>query len=137
MQFGPGFWPTFLYYFGGTALVFTLVTAKALNMSVGNAFPQEVGLMGGLIAGLVGGYFNRTATISVSTKDKKSFTKKLNEILSSSGYQQTDEIEGVLVYERPRFSKFFSGRVFVQFEDGTATIASRSVQIKALKKQLE
>ena len=137
MQFGPGFWPTFLYYFGGTALVFTLVTAKALNMGVGNSFPQEMGLLGGLLAGLIGGYFNRTTTISVAVKDKKPFTKKLNEVLSSSGYQQTDEIEGVLVYERPKLSKFFSGRVFVQLEKDTATIASRAVQIKALKKQLE
>jgi hypothetical protein len=136
-QFGPGFWPTFLYYFGSTALVFSLVTAKALGLSVGSSFPQQMGLMGGLVAGLIGGYFNRTVTLSVPIKNRKSFTKKLNEILSQNGYQQKDEVDGVLVYERSNLRKFLSGRVFVQFQDDTVAIASRSVQIKSLKKQIE
>jgi hypothetical protein len=137
MQFGPGFWPTFLYYFGSTALVFSLVTAKALGLSIGSSFPQQMGLMGGLVAGLIGGYFNRTMTLTVPAKDKKAVTQKLEAILTQNGYHQQDEVDGVVVYERSKLSKFLSGRVFVQFEPDTVTIASRAAQIQTLKKQIE
>jgi hypothetical protein len=137
MQFGPGFFPTFLYYFASTSVIFTMAAARALHVGLGSGLPQELGIAGGLLAGLIGGYFNRTVTLSMPVTHQKTFLSKLNDVLSSMGYQKIEELEDqVLVYERSALSKFFSGKVFVQLAAGTATIAGRSIQMNTIRKQM-
>jgi hypothetical protein len=137
MQFGPGFIPTFLYYASTTAIVFSLVTMKGMGLGLETGLPQQVGLTGGLIAGLLGGYFNSTMTLTMPVNNKKEFFNILNNALSQMGYQQKDEMDGVLVYERSGLSKFLSGKVFVQIDHNTATIASRAVHIRGLRKLIQ
>jgi hypothetical protein len=137
MQFGPRFVPTFLYYFSTTAIVFSLVTIKGMGLGLETGLPQQVGLIGGLVAGLLGGYFNRTMTLTVPVKNKQKFFNTLNESLSKMGYQQREEMDGVVVYERSALSKFLSGKVFVHIEQDTATIASRAVHIRGLRKLIQ
>ncbi|MBD1868160.1 hypothetical protein H6F95_12775 [Cyanobacteria bacterium FACHB-471] len=137
MQFGPGFGVTFLYYFTSTAVLFTLVSSQALGIGMGSGIPQQVGLMGGLAAGLMGAYFNRTTTLSVTFKGKKAFLSNLNNVLGQMGYQQKSEADDLLVYERSELGKFLSGKVYVQLEPEKATLASRSIQLKRIQKQIQ
>jgi hypothetical protein len=135
MQYGPGTTATFLYYFTSTALVFTLVMAKALGTGL-DGLPQQVGLLGGLLGGLVGTYFNRTITFTVDTNGKDATSKKLAQALKAMGYEKTNDEDGLALYERSGVSKFLSGKVFVQQEGKSATIASRATHVKVLKKLL-
>ncbi|NJN85999.1 MAG: hypothetical protein HC881_06390 [Leptolyngbyaceae cyanobacterium SL_7_1] len=137
MQFGPGFLATFLYYFSTTAIVFALVSYKALGVGFDTQIPQQIGLLGGVLAGLVGGYFNRTRSFTVSYTNQKTFVAQLNDQLTQLGYQPQEPRDDVLVYERSALGKYLSGKVFVQLENGTATIASRSVQLSRIQKQLQ
>jgi hypothetical protein len=136
MRSGPGFLATFIYYFGGTALAFTVITAIALNVGVTSGISQQAGLLAGLIAGIIGGYFNRTMSASIPFRGKKVFMQQLNDALTQLGYIQMGEVEGALVYERLGLRKYLAGKVFVTIEDNTATIASRMIQVKTLKKLL-
>ena len=136
MKFGPGALATFLYYFSSTAVVFTLVSMRSLDIGLSSGLPQQFGLLGGVVGGLIGMYFNRTITLSVPVKSEKAFFKNLDTILSQMGYKQSAQDDTVRTYERTGLSKFLSGRVYVQVEKDEAAIASRSIQIQALKKLL-
>lgn len=136
MEFGPGFLVTFLYYFASTAVIFTLVMARGVGVGTETGIPQLVGLVGGLVAGLVGGSFNRTATLSVEFKNQKQFVSELEQVLNQLGYAKTSEMEDVWVYERSSFSRLFSGKVYVQIEQRTATIASRASNISQVRKAM-
>lgn len=137
MQFGPGFVSTFLYYFVCTAFATTFVAAKGLDVGFSTGFPQQIGLVVGLFAGGLGGYFNRTTSFSVAFSDRKSFLKSLNETLTAMGYSQSCEDEdGVLVYERSPIRKLFSGKIFVKLESGEATVASRFIHTADIRRRL-
>lgn len=136
MKFGPGALATFLYYFSSTAVVFTLVSMQSLNTGLSSGLPQQFGLLGGLLGGLVGMYFNRTVTLSVPVSSEKAFFKNLDRVLAQMGYKQAAQDDNVRTYERTGLSKFLSGRVYVLVDKDEAAIASRSIQIKALKKLL-
>lgn len=135
MQFGPGLLPTFLYYFTGTAVILSLVTLKALHVGLDTGIPQEIGAIGGLVAGLLGSYFNRTTSFTLPVQGKKQ-RNQLESTLSQMGYQQTGEEEGILMFERSAASGFFSGKVFVQIDKEKMTIASRANTVRQLKKVL-
>lgn len=137
MQFGPGFAATFLYYFTSTAVIVALVASRSLHVGFDTGIPQEFGAVSGTVVGLVSAFFNRTASFSVPAKNPKAVLTQLSEVLSQMGYQQTQELEdNIAVYERSALSKFFSGRVFVQREADQITIATRALQLRAIRKRL-
>lgn len=141
MQFGPGFLPTFLYYFAGTALFAAIVLSRSLHVSPMDVFVEQVSLAVGLTAGLLGGYFNRTTTIEIEFKNQAQFLKKLNRTMQELGYQpveqtESDQADQVFVYERSRLAKWLYGKVYVHLESKKATIASRFVDKKRLSEQL-
>lgn len=109
---------------------------RSLDIGLSSGLPQQFGLLGGLVGGLIGMYFNRTITLSVPIKSEKAFFKDLDAVLFQMGYQQSAQDGTVRTYERTGLSKFLSGRVHVQVENDEAAIASRSIQIQALKKLL-
>lgn len=132
---GPGFLPTFLYYFVGTTLIVAFVVSQgAINVEVSN--PVQVGLPFGLLAGLLGSYFNRSQTVAVTFKSKKVFTRSLNELLGQLGYQETSPVDEFIVYERSIPSKWLSSKLFVQIGNESATLTGRSSIVRALQKQL-
>lgn len=134
MQFGPGFLPTFLYYFTSTAILITLIASKGMGFGMDTGLPQQLGLAGGVIAGGLGAYFNRTTTLSVQFRNRKTFFNELERTLKQLGYQRTSEDEGLYIYERSNLSKWLSGKIFVQMEGNSATIASRATNIRQLQK---
>lgn len=133
MQVGPGFLPTFLYYFTGATIIFTLLAVKGLGLGLSTGVPEQLGLVGGLVAGGFGAYMNQTTSFSVQFRDRKKFLKELDAALRELGYEQTSEIEGVQVYERSSFRKLFSGKIYVQLEGNSATIASRASNTRQLR----
>lgn len=137
MEFGPGIAATFLYYFTSTAVVLAFVVSQALGISVSTGVPQQFGAIGGLVAGILGAYFNRTISFTIPITGKKQFSNLLESTLAELGYQRISEEEGIQTYERSALSKWFSGRIFVQIEDNQATIASRAITVRTLKKVLE
>lgn len=137
MQFGPGFLPTFLYYFTSTAVIFALVASQALGISLQSTVPQQIGAVGGLVAGLLGAALNRTVALTVPVQNQQALLGELNQALALMGYRQQAALENnVLVYERSGLSRFLSGKVFVQLEAETVTIASRAIQVKAIRRRV-
>jgi hypothetical protein len=136
MQFGPGFLPTFLYYFTGTAIIFTLLASKGLGLSLSTGVPEQLGILGGLVAGTLGAYLNQTTTFSVQFRDRQKFFRELETTLNQLGYEQTAEEDGLRVYERSSARKLFSGKVYVQLEGNSATLGSRASIVRRLRKGL-
>lgn len=136
MQSGPGFAATFLYYFATTGVIFTLVAIQGLGFSPASGLPQQLGIAGGVVAGVVGAYFNRTLTITAPFQNRKNFLATLETALNAMGYQQISEEDNTRVYERSNLSKWLSGKIYVQVEKNQATIASRAIHIRQLQKGL-
>jgi hypothetical protein len=140
-QFGPGFLSTFMYYFVSTALVTTFFASRALSITVSTGLPQQLGLVLGLFAGGLGGYFNRTISFSYSGGKPKQVLKTIEKTLADLGYHLVENPGGVeddvRVYQRSALARLVSGRVYVVLENGDATIASRAVHIRRLRKQLQ
>lgn len=136
MTAGPGFFTTFLYYFVGTTLIVAVVSSQGIDLDLASADPYRIGIPFGLAAGLIGAYFNRSETVLIPFKNKKTFTKELAAALTELGFQEATQLEAGTVYQRPALSKFFSGQVLVQIEKDSATIAGRSSIIRALRKRL-
>jgi len=137
MTKGPGLTPTFLYYFVATTTIVIFVLSRGVETPIPLVNPAQFSLLCGLLAGAIGAYFNSHDTVELALKNRGALLKKLKDCLASMGYAETSQVEGVTIYERPAPSKFFSGKIFVQIEDKTATIAGRSNRIRALKKRLE
>jgi hypothetical protein len=137
MQFGPGLVATFLYYFSSTAVVLAFVASRSSGLDISTGIPQQVGALGGLMAGILGAYFNRTLSFSVPVEGRKKFLNQLESTLARMGYEKVADEEGVQTYQRSSFSKWFAGKIFVQIEDQQATIASRAITVRTLKKVLK
>lgn len=137
MQFGPGFFPTFFYYFSTAALLLSFAASQGLGLGFNTGYPQQIGVLGGLIAGLVGGTLNRTITLTIPVNDQKAFVARLNDVMTQKGYERQEDMDEVWVYQRAALAKYLTGKVFVLFGEGTATIASRAVQIRGIRKSLE
>lgn len=142
MQSGPGFAATFLYYFATTGIIFTLVAMQGMGLSTVSGVPQQLGIAGGVVAGLVGAYFNRSQTIAVPLQNQKQFLATLEPALNAMGYQQVSAADNVhiadnvRIYARSNLSKWLSGKIYVELDQDKATIASRAIHIRQLQKGL-
>ncbi len=132
---GPGFVPTFLFYFVGTTLIVAFVIAQGAPELEVNPF--QAAILFGLLAGGIGSYFNSHQTTSFPIKNRGAFLKALGDSLSQMGYGEKEKLEDLTIYERPVPSNFFSGKLFVQLEKETATISGRSSIIRSLKKRMQ
>lgn len=133
---GPGYMPTFLYYFVVTTFIVVFVVQQG-GEALQIANPFQIGMFFGLAAGFLGARFNSSQTISLPVKNRGAFQKQLLKTLNDWGYQESSELNGFTVYERSGLSKFFSGKIFVQLDKNTATIAGRASKIRPLQKQLD
>lgn len=133
---GPGFAPTFLFYFVGTTFISAFVINKSVGADLELANPLQAGILFGLTAGLVGAYFNSHQTINLPIKNRGAFLKKLNDLLQQLGYEESGQIDEFKVYSRPLPSSLFSGKLFVQIEKDNATISGRASKIRLLQKQM-
>jgi hypothetical protein len=136
---GPGFGPTFLYYFVGTALVTALLATQTLDVGLDTGIPNQFGLLFGVIGGLVGASLNRTRTLTLTCPSQKTFKQQLTNILADMGYQEVPNArdDGILVFQRAALRQLFSGRVYVLIEGKTARLSSRTSHVRRLRQQLE
>ncbi len=132
---GPGFVPTFLFYFVGTTFIAAFVIAKGAPELEVNPF--QVAILFGLLAGGIGSYFNSHQTISFPIKNRGAFLKALKDSLTQMGYEEKTQQEELTIYERPIPSNFFSGKLFVQLEKDTAMVSGRSSIIRSLQKRIQ
>ena len=141
MRFGPGFASTFLYYFVTTTIIMTAIALRATGLSLDSGFPQQFGLIAGLLGGLAGGYFNRTTTFSVASAKPAKLLTTLQDILNEMGYELSEDSDrlddNISLYQRSGLSAFFSGNVFLQIEDRQVTVAARSMSLKRIQSALE
>ncbi len=136
MQADSGFLTTFIYYFATTAIVITVVVSQATGLEIATGIPQQIGALGGALAGLVGVYFNRSVAIVAPFLEKEKFLAELETLLTAMGYQLQAEGNEVRVYARSGIQKWLSGRIFVKFEGQAATIASRAVHMRQIEPQI-
>lgn len=135
---GPGFGMTFLYYFSVTALITAFLTTRGLHIDMETGIPNQLGLITGSLAGLLGGYFNRSVLLELPITNRKSFIKQLNQVLADMGYELSDTLEDdVMVYQRSALRQLFSGQIYIQITPKQAVLSSRSTQIKQIQKRLE
>ena len=136
---GPSFGLTFLYYFGGTALVTSLLAVKSLGMGLDTGLPNQYGLLFGLVGGLLGALVNRSTSLELPISSRKTFKRELDAALADMGYTEDTEArsDGVLVYCRPFIRQLLSGRVYVLLKDKQVQISSRAVHMGGIKKRLE
>lgn len=118
-------------------LVVAVLASQVLGLSLTQPLPYRYGITLGLVAGLVGAYFNRSVTFSLEFKNKKAFAKTLNKTLSDMGFEPKSEIDNFVVYQRSALRNIFSGKVFVQIDNGIATIISRASIIRRLRQKIE
>lgn len=141
MSFGPGFASTFLYYFVTTTVIMTAITLRATGLSLDSGYPQQFGLMMGILGGLVGGYFNRTSTFTVASSKPSDQLESLESILAGMGYEASEMgdrfDDTVSLYQRSGLSALVSGKVFVQLEKRQITVAARSISLKRIQAALE
>ncbi|MDX2232323.1 MAG: hypothetical protein NW220_22000 [Leptolyngbyaceae cyanobacterium bins.349] len=140
MQSGPGFVPTFLYYFVSTTLIVAFVVSQGLTNAESLATwasPLQIGLLFGLLGGSLGAYFNRYEAIELPLKNRGSDLKRLNQSLEKLGYIESREIDQVTVYERPFPSSIFAGKLLISINQQTVTISGRASRLNALSKLIE
>jgi hypothetical protein len=133
---GPGFVPTFLFYFVGTTFISAFVIAQG-STGLEGVNPFQVGILFGLLAGGVGSYYNTHQTVSFPIKNRGAFVKTLKDGLSQMGYKEQEQEEDLTIYARPMPSSFFSGKLFVQLEQEAAIVSGRSSMIRSLKKRVQ
>ena len=133
---GPGFWITFAYYFASTTIIGVLMATQVLGTEFGSALPYQLGLILGLAGGALGGYFNRSQSVSGTVKNQKQFLREMETALTTLGYEAQGEIEDYRVYGRSQVRGLFSGKIYVRLEGNAATLMGRSTNLKRLQKAL-
>lgn len=140
MQAGPGFVPTFLYYFVSTTFIVVFVISNGLSnaeqLEIFNN-PFQIGIFLGLIAGSLGAYFNSYESAELPLKNLKADLKNLHQIITSMGYIEVQEIDQAKLYERPFPSNFFAGKLILQPSEESIIVSGRSSRIRQLKKLFE
>lgn len=136
MLTGPEFLTTFLYYFVCTTLIGLLVISQGMEISLDRFSMLSCGSVG-LVAGLLGAYFNRSVTLSTPIQgNAKIWMKNVQKTLSEMGFEPNGQIEDFTIYRKSPLKTLFSGRVLVKSEKNEMTIISRSSTVKRLQEVL-
>lgn len=129
-----GFGLTFLYYFTGISLISTFVAARTFHLELSTGEPFQFGLVPGLLAGLLGAFFNRTISLVLPVNTSQSSQPKVAQALAVMGFEPKAELDGYQVYQRSPLRHWFSGSIFLQSLPSQITIIGRARHIKTLKK---
>ncbi|MEO0378522.1 MAG: hypothetical protein AAF329_28785 [Cyanobacteria bacterium P01_A01_bin.17] len=138
---GPGVGFTFLYYFSMTIVVVVIAGSQGLNLSVASVQLYRYGIILGVLAGGIGSYFNRTASIDISTQDASVQKSQLGQILADLGFERdseaTEQQEDYTVYRRSGLASLFSGKIFIaQRSSKTTQVVSRAATLRQLQRRL-
>ncbi|MEM8777793.1 MAG: hypothetical protein AAGF26_02745 [Cyanobacteria bacterium P01_G01_bin.49] len=128
----PGVTITFLYYFSMTTLIAIFVISQGMGVSLESQFPYQIGILLGLIAGLIGAYVNRSVTLTLTAKNRKTFLPNLEKTLTELGFSQRSQAEDYTIYSKAGLSSLFSGKILLKVEKKSVTLVGRSRNIKSL-----
>ncbi|WP_051020954.1 hypothetical protein [Synechococcus sp. PCC 6312] len=156
---------TFIYYCAGTTMIAALVASQLLHLSLLTPQPYRIGLIFGVVGGVLGAYFNHTATFSLTATNPQALDIQITTLLAETGYslaQQEPNLEDAAKPEdsskekmagrnkpstaanpptleiyRPSFWRsLFTGPIIIQRNPDRLTFISRAQTIKWLREQL-
>lgn len=146
---GPGIGLTFLYYFSMTVVIVVFVGSRSTAFTFASPELHQYGVVAGLIAGILGTIVNRNVTMNIAFDNRTQFQARLNQQLAEIGFEleefaeeTTDdsprlEEEGeYLSYFRSGLAGWFAGGIYVVLSDRSATISSRAINIRRIRKLL-
>ncbi|MDS3859662.1 hypothetical protein RIF25_02460 [Thermosynechococcaceae cyanobacterium BACA0444] len=156
---------TFIYYCAGTTMIAAFVASQLLHLSLLTPQPYRIGLIFGVVGGVLGAYFNHTATFSLTATNPQALDIQITTLLAETGYslaQQEPNPEDAAKPEdsskekmagrnkpstvgppptleiyRPSFWRsLFTGPIIIQRNPHQLTFISRAQTIKWLREQL-
>lgn len=153
---------TFIYYCAGTTFIAAFLASKLLHLSLLTPQPYRLGLLFGLVGGILGAYFNHTASFSLTTSNPQALAKQLTTLLTDIGYSLAPvtlpetatpansnaekmplESENshpatpsVEIYRPSFWRSLFTGPIIIQRDPKQLTLISRAKTIKWLRSQL-
>jgi len=146
---GPGIGLTFLYYFSMTVIIVMFVGSRSASLTFASPELRQYGTLAGLIAGIIGTLVNRNVTMEITFENHNRFHTRLNQKLAEIGFEledfeeeATDNIssskpeEDYLSYYRAGLAGQLAGGVYVVLSDRSATISSRAINIRRIRKLL-
>lgn len=146
---GPGIGLTFLYYFSMTVMIVMFVGSRSAALTFASPELRQYSIMAGLVAGIVGSIVNRNVTMDVAFESRNQFQTRFNQKLAEIGFEleefadeTTDDSpnpegeEVYLSYFRSGLAGWFAGGVYVVMSDRSATISSRAINIRRIRKLL-
>ncbi len=132
---------TFVYYCAMTTAIMALLASQTLDLSLFTPQPYRIGLVFGLVGGIVGAYFNHTASFSLDGAQAK--LGEIETFLLELGYEpeanidDSETTQDFVIYRRGAWSRFFSGPIILQQQRGKLTLISRASMIKRLRKHFQ
>jgi len=142
MVSGPGFFTTFAYYFGLTAILGCVAASRAMGLPYNHPASVQAGLLLGLFAGGAGVLFNRSVALELplpkNARERTALQQQLSQALEQLFFEALDveREDGVEVYQRPT-GAWLSGRLYVQQDAEQVRIVGRSSVMKKLKAKLD
>ncbi|KAI9130999.1 hypothetical protein [Acaryochloris sp. CCMEE 5410] len=146
---GPGIGLTFLYYFSMTVIIVMFIGSRSDAFTFASPELRQYGTLAGLVAGIIGTIVNRNVTMAITFENRNRFQTRLNQKLAEIGFEPEeleDEItdntadpepEGeYLSYFRSGLAGQFAGGVYVLLSARSATISSRAINIRRIRKLL-
>jgi hypothetical protein len=134
-----GFLRTFIILFLITAVLWALLWSLVFSAMMGEEFSQvlPVGIYGGIAFGLlfslIMSFFMKSATISLTFRDKADFLARLNIALAEIGYHPESQAENFLTYKPSVKAGLLAGKISVQIIDSSLTIVGPKTYIKKLQ----
>lgn len=141
MKYG-NFLRTFLILFLITAVLWALLWSLLFSAIIGKEFSQVLpvgiwsGIAFGLIFSFIMSFFMKSATISLTSRDKEEFLARLNIALAEIGYHPESQAEGFLIYKPSVQAGLLAGKISIQIGDSSLTIIGPNTYIKKLQKKL-
>ena len=146
---GPGIGLTFLYYFSMTVIIVMFIGSRSAAFTFASPELRQYGTLAGLVAGIIGTIVNRNVTMDITFENRNRFQTRLNQKLAEIGFEleeldeeTTDntanpELEGeYLSYFRSGLAGQLAGGVYVVLTERSATISSRAINIRRIRKLL-
>lgn len=146
---GPGIGLTFLYYFSMTVIIVMFVGSRSEAFTFASPELRQYGTLAGLIAGIIGTIINRNVAMVITFQNRTQFQSRLNKKMTEIGFEleeleeETADInsnpeseEEYLSYSRPGLAGKLAGGIYVIMSDRSATISSRAINIRRIRKLL-
>jgi hypothetical protein len=133
---GPNGWITFLYYFGLTSLILSVVIAQLLHLDLGTPTPYQYALILGLIGGAWGSYFHRSVTLELTSNQPQKLLADVEKQLHELGFTQCHQQGDIRTYSPGFLPSLFMGNIRVLIQSSQIQIAGRAIQVRELQRAI-